>query len=665
MFGILKSGRPMRRLISNRVGGVAFVTAILGGTALLLSRGTDQLDEWKAEKTAHGEQLSLKDLATDFTTEMAASTRKFVDVASRLRAGGVNLGDVELMRGLSPGYARSVWKTDLPEAGANLGWPWAQLSAQINSNAAALEELQTLLRTPGTGSSHDPASLTNSLSALFLAKRIGVQWLAGAEIDALRQGALDEAVTNLHAIVALARMNERDGSLSSQMERVALAGYGVAATWEALQASGWSEAQLAELQAQWAQVKLLSAFERAIARERASGILHFEAVRAGRSAPGGLVRWMGLRSTSWVAQTFNQGVYLPVWRKTWSRHDELLFLKRTQSALDAVREGIRRGSYSAMRPILETGGHDPDVQQTGWLGFQYQLGNLLSPSWEALLAGVARQETLGRIAFVAVALKRFELRLGRAPEKLEALVPEFVSALPQDYMTGQTLCYERNADGSFVLYSTGENGRDEAALGDDIVWPLAGLPDRVTDPTPGPEKGQWLFDDVPAIEAVAELSKQLHLPLIFAPKPAEELTNRVSIRFENSTAFETLEAILGNFGLLITRGPKHRLKCVVPDPYPWSYYYDEITDLPSLGPQEPLIVVDGVPFTDTVRNLARHARINVQFDPQVTAREHSSVTLRCEHESVEAVLKSLVRERGLVLLRHKTTGIVRVTFRPH
>lgn len=663
VFGILDSRKPMHRLISNRVGLWAFVASILGGTALLLSRGPDKLDRWKAEKTAQGEKLSLKDLGPDFTPEMAVSMQKFVDVVSRLRSGGVDPGDVEMMHGWSPGYARVAWQTDSPETGSKLRWSWAQLAAQINSNAPVLRELQTVLQSPERGPGHDIASLTSSFRASFLARRKGVQWLASAEIDALRRGALDEAVTNLIAIVALARMNEEDGSLSSQMLRMAMAGYGVSATWEALQSSGWSEASLAALQAQWEKVKLLSTLERAIEWERARGILQFDAARAGRNPQNGLVRVMGLNSTSWVAQTFNQGVYVPVWQKAWSRHDELLFLKRTQAALDAVRAGCRSGNYSTMRPILEAGRRDPDEQLTTWNDFQYQLGSLLSPSWETLLAGVARQETLGRMVVVAIALKRHELRHGRAPERLAALAPEFFSAVPRDYMTGQELCYERNADGSFVLYSAGENGRDEEALGDDVAWPLAGLPDRVTDPTPGPERGQWGYDDVPAMETVTELAKHLHLALCFDPRPAEALTNRVSIRFEHSTAFETLEAILGNFGLLITRGPKHRLNCVVADPYPWSYYYDEITNQPSSDREESLIAIDGVPFTDAIRNLARHAGINFQFDPEVTAREHSKVTLRCENESAEEVLKRLVRERGLVLLRHKATGIARIAVR--
>jgi hypothetical protein len=44
---------------------------------------------------------------------------------------------------------------------------------------------------------------------------------------------------------------------------------------------------------------------------------------------------------------------------------------------------------------------------------------------------------------------------------LNALVPEFLAAVPMDLIDGQPLRYRLNADGSFVLYSVGENGKDD------------------------------------------------------------------------------------------------------------------------------------------------------------------------------------------------------------
>ena len=47
------------------------------------------------------------------------------------------------------------------------------------------------------------------------------------------------------------------------------------------------------------------------------------------------------------------------------------------------------------------------------------------------------------------------------PNNITALQPEFLSTIPRDPVDGQPLRYHRNADGSYVLYSVGEDGRDD------------------------------------------------------------------------------------------------------------------------------------------------------------------------------------------------------------
>jgi hypothetical protein len=61
----------------------------------------------------------------------------------------------------------------------------------------------------------------------------------------------------------------------------------------------------------------------------------------------------------------------------------------------------------------------------------------------------------------AVALKRYELRHGKLPATLASLAPEFLTEVPHDFMDGQALRYRLNGDGSFALYSVGEDGRDD------------------------------------------------------------------------------------------------------------------------------------------------------------------------------------------------------------
>jgi len=89
-----------------------------------------------------------------------------------------------------------------------------------------------------------------------------------------------------------------------------------------------------------------------------------------------------------------------------------------------------------------------------------------------------------------IALKRYNLRVGNHPPNLEALVPELLSAVPMDLMSAQPMGYWLNPDGSFTLYSAGEDGRDDGGdatpssatsgfdlwSGRDAVWPVASEP---------------------------------------------------------------------------------------------------------------------------------------------------------------------------------------------
>jgi hypothetical protein len=71
-------------------------------------------------------------------------------------------------------------------------------------------------------------------------------------------------------------------------------------------------------------------------------------------------------------------------------------------------------------------------------------------------AKIARQ-----LAITGCALQRAKIRDGQYPATLKELVPQFVAAMPIDPVDGAPVRYRVNPDGSFLLYSVGENGVDE------------------------------------------------------------------------------------------------------------------------------------------------------------------------------------------------------------
>src|SRR5678810_153039 len=83
-------------------------------------------------------------------------------------------------------------------------------------------------------------------------------------------------------------------------------------------------------------------------------------------------------------------------------------------------------------------------------------GTDLSRAWETTMKNL----TLCDVMKTAIALKRYELKHGKSPTDLAALVPEFLPAVPIDLMIGKPLHYRVNPDNSFTLYSVGNDGCD-------------------------------------------------------------------------------------------------------------------------------------------------------------------------------------------------------------
>jgi hypothetical protein len=100
----------------------------------------------------------------------------------------------------------------------------------------------------------------------------------------------------------------------------------------------------------------------------------------------------------------------------------------------------------------KTGGWDDDggfIARQGWTAEPIGIGGV-----PASLAAV-------RTARAAVAVERHRLAGGALPVALEALVPEFLDAVPIDPYSGRGLIY-RLQDDEYRLYSVASNRRDDA-----------------------------------------------------------------------------------------------------------------------------------------------------------------------------------------------------------
>ena len=84
----------------------------------------------------------------------------------------------------------------------------------------------------------------------------------------------------------------------------------------------------------------------------------------------------------------------------------------------------------------------------------------------------------------------------------------------------------------------------------------------------------------------------------------------------------------------------------------------------------PLIVIEDVPLTDAIRNLARQSNLNFQFDPRLTAvgpdgkaTNQPNVSIRFENVTAQEALNAVLENYNLTLLRDPKSKIARITVR--
>ena len=471
------------------------IFVVLLGLSLRTSRARDALQRYLAELRNQGEKLTYAELTSSRSTNQNFSLATITNAVWRLQRAPVNPGEMEFRMAVAPGQARVLWLEPYLAGGWNRGTSsvvsWQAFQTQLDNSAGALDEIREALRDPAPDGGPREGLLSGPVSP-FIAIRTAGQMLAGAVIKSLHQTNRQEALQNLTSLIALARLNRDEYTLVSQMIRVAIARLGLAATWEALQAPGWTDPELQQLQKAWQGIELLDGLEKGFLGERA---LHAELWAAGFD-----LRSLGSRQTSGgttpgplaVEDLVNDYVMLPAYRLTSINEDELFFLKSMEQALEGIR------SLKARRPWEKSSaGFAATMAEINRVAnspgrFRYWVSLIAIPNFTRAGETAARAETERQMTLASVALMRFQLRYGKAAPDLAALVPEFLGSVPYDCMSGEPLRYRLKPDGTFVLYSVGEDGRDDGGdptpvtpkrydlwEGRDAVWPAPASAERM------------------------------------------------------------------------------------------------------------------------------------------------------------------------------------------
>jgi hypothetical protein len=357
---------------------------------------------------------------------------------------------------------------------------WDELTKNLAAVSNALENARTAAHEPLLDMNLDYTKGLDRQHLHFEGIRHLQEWLAASAMEALHRENLTRPLDDITTLVALVRLQKDERLVGLQYLRLGTANLGLHVTWEALQDEGWTDQQLTRLQEDWQGAECLPDYIPSLEMNRVINLqaYHRETLKdlVGNNSSS------RNRPLDWADYPAYALSFL--WRAGWEQQNELCTLNGWQDNLDNARAVVMRKSWMAWSI-------KPGRQWTLYDRWRYLFGGNYDETFQIHQA--VQYETLREMTVAAVALNRYKLRTGTYPASLSVLVPEFLPALPHDWMDGESLHYRLNADGTFTLYSVNDDGIDNGGdpnpptartglqmwAGRDAVWPVAATQDEV------------------------------------------------------------------------------------------------------------------------------------------------------------------------------------------
>jgi hypothetical protein len=498
----------MKKVCAKVLAGCAIVFGLL---ILFLCiehfRGTRALRTRLKELKAKGEKLEIAEL-------LPAPVPAEQNAALDLFALTNELGEFRKMSEQAPPRMRMVTPGHAVTSGQWNTWPvsktesnsWINFSAEVEPAKIQLARLESIWPKSGfdDGFDYNKTFIDFQAPKLLVFTKKSAVLLAAAISDDLHRHDASAAEAHLHSLVAMVKVEEGEKLIISQLVRIACARIAFASTWEAVQTDDLSPAQLASLQAAWQTNEFPEAMLASLEMERAMTLRYFDEVRSSPAKRArvfqekeeaqkdyGAVFGPPLPTHGFILHR----IHIPIWRFAWAGQEESKALDEWNHVIEGSRTAVSK-SWLEARPFMAKGisnelpvliDRDLSDDKRGWYDrFRFILSPKPLSITETVTLKALEAETEKNLMVTAIALKR-RGKSNKPPAELSALVPEFLTAIPIDRMDGKPLRYRLNGDGSFLLYSTGTDGKDDGGNpqpvdsaqsanniwnGKDAVWPV-------------------------------------------------------------------------------------------------------------------------------------------------------------------------------------------------
>jgi hypothetical protein len=274
----------------------------------------------------------------------------------------------------------------------------------------------------------------------------------------LQNNESNQALADVNLMLRLTDSIRDEPFLVSQLVRIAMLQGTVQPIYEGLAEHRWSDAQLAELDTELANLNFLADFERSMRGERAYQLAVAEFPREGQFRELrqlSLFDW-GSNPKGEVARV----LFFEMCPAGWIYQNELRlcrFYQKWYLPLADVKEmTVSPAAVGAAQNALV-----PEFRRRTPENFPERM---LLPAFALAVEKFAYAQSSVDLARVAIALERYRLAHGEYPATLDALAPQFIEKLPHDVIGGGPLHFRRTDDGQFVLYSVGWNERDDGGV---------------------------------------------------------------------------------------------------------------------------------------------------------------------------------------------------------
>jgi len=389
----------------------------------------------------------------------------------RTKGSFFNTNSVYGMTPVAPGRAMIRWQQpDFRDSSGRVSWP--EIAAAVDASANGFALLHQIIDKPAFDFQFNYGSGFDGfdMNKLYLANsKRAAQRLGTAVLCDLQRGDTASAVTNLRTMLVLSKAMAGERLLISELVSMAIVQMTVTANWELLQSTNVTDEQLTQLQKDWADMDLIHSEENALAMESVMSRMTAEQWRNSNAKFQEYLN-MGSEVNGFkVQKSFFDEIRAETvsfeWRYWWSYPDELKMLKGHEILRETSRMIETNHSFQAavtaqgkkMASLQVKAANDQsDMNSVDMHSILSQ--NILGLS--AVHRKMEATEVARQVVMTAMALKRYQLKHGNYPPDLDSLVPEFAPAVPLDPVDGQPLRYRPNADGTFLLYSIGQNGVD-------------------------------------------------------------------------------------------------------------------------------------------------------------------------------------------------------------